>query len=176
MEAIEAILDDPAKLSQLDLEIFNSDIFLQNQRDINSGNKILTLFKVRDELYSRFKDKRLPHRELTSEEKFHLLTGESSKSFYVNKMVTGTVSRWVVSSLGLNLGSNLSFRFIYKPVDPERKDVADPERVPDAEDQWMCPFCKKKDFFELSQVWSHFDATDECKTTHLTLLVLKTIF
>ena len=93
MEAIEAILDDPQKLSQLDLEIFNSDIFLQNQRDINSGNKILTLFKVRDELYSRFKDKRLPHRELTSEEKFHLLTGESSKSFYVNKMVTGTVSR-----------------------------------------------------------------------------------
>jgi len=40
-------------------------------------------------------------------------------------------------------------------------DVADPERVPDAEDQWMCPFCKKKDFYELSQVWSHFDATDE---------------
>ena len=71
---------------------------------------------------------------------------------------------------GLDLSSNLSFRFIYKPVDPERKDVADPERVPDAEDQWMCPFCKKKDFFELSQVWSHFDATDECKITHLTLL------
>ena len=93
MEAIESILDDPAKLSQLDLEIFNSDIFLQNQRDINSGNKILTLFKVRDELYSRFKDKRLQHRELTSEERFHLLTGESSKSFYENKMITGTVSR-----------------------------------------------------------------------------------
>ena len=67
----------------------------------------------------------------------------------------------------LDLSSNLSFRFIYKPVDPERKDVADPERVPDAEDQWMCPFCKKKDFFELSQVWSHFDATDECKNTHI---------
>ena len=50
-------------------------------------------------------------------------------------------------------------------MDPERKDVADPERVPDAEDQWMCPFCKKKDFYELSQVWSHFDATDECKSS-----------
>ena len=48
-------------------------------------------------------------------------------------------------------------------MDPEKKDVADPERVPNAEDQWMCPFCKKKDFYELSQVWSHFDATDECK-------------
>ena len=41
--------------------------------------------------------------------------------------------------------------------------MANPERVEGSEDQWMCPFCKKKDFFELSQVWSHFDATDSCE-------------
>ena len=41
--------------------------------------------------------------------------------------------------------------------------MANPERVEGREDQWMCPFCKQKDFYELSQVWSHFDATDQCK-------------
>ena len=41
--------------------------------------------------------------------------------------------------------------------------MANPERVEGREDQWMCPFCKKKDFYELSQVWSHFDATDPRK-------------
>ena len=41
--------------------------------------------------------------------------------------------------------------------------MANPERVENRDDQWMCPFCKKKDFYELSQVWSHFDATDPCK-------------
>ena len=55
MEAIENILDDPEKLKNLDLEVFNSDIFLQNQRDFYSGNKILTLYNVRDELFCRFK-------------------------------------------------------------------------------------------------------------------------
>ena len=95
MDAIESILDDPHKLDILDLEIFNLDIFMQNKRDINSGNKVLTLYNVREELYSRFKDKRAPHRSLTAEERFYLITGENKKSFYVNKLVTGTVQRSV---------------------------------------------------------------------------------
>ena len=55
------------------------------------------------------------------------------------------------------------YRFKYKAIEQDKKDMANPERVEGSEDQWMCPFCKKKDFFELSQVWSHFDATDSCK-------------
>jgi len=55
---------------------------------------------------------------------------------------------------------NGAFRFKHKAVDQSRKDEATPLRVDGTDDQWMCPFCKKKEFYELSQVWSHFDATD----------------
>ena len=64
------------------------------------------------------------------------------------------------------------YRFKYKAIEQDKKDMANPERVEGSEDQWMCPFCKKKDFFELSQVWSHFDATDSCKFLLLSSITL----
>ena len=54
--------------------------------------------------------------------------------------------------------------------------MANPERLEGSEDQWMCPFCKKKDFFELSQVWSHFDATDLCKSFSIKNAVPEQVF
>lgn len=33
------------KLKSLDLEVFNSDIYQQNVRDLSSGNKIMTLYQ-----------------------------------------------------------------------------------------------------------------------------------
>ena len=44
-KAIEQILEEPNKLKSLDLEVFNSDIYQQNVRDLSSGNKIMTLYQ-----------------------------------------------------------------------------------------------------------------------------------
>ena len=44
-KAIEQVLENPAVLKGLDLEVFNSDIFTQNARDLSSGNKIMTLYQ-----------------------------------------------------------------------------------------------------------------------------------
>ena len=51
------------------------------------------LNSVREELTKCFKELRKAHRELSAQEKFYLVTGENEKSFYENKLVTGTVSR-----------------------------------------------------------------------------------
>ena len=71
---------------------------------------------------------------------------------------------------------NTFSRFKYKAIEQDKKDMANPERVEGSEDQWMCPFCKKKDFFELSQVWSHFDATDLCKSFSIKNAVPEQVF
>jgi len=47
---------------------------------------------------------------------------------------------------------------MYKDVKEDDRDTAEPQRIPDRNDVWMCPFCKRKDFYELNQVWNHFDA------------------
>lgn len=39
----------------------------------------------------------------------------------------------------------------------EQLDEANPVRNEET-GLWQCPFCQKKDFPELSEVWSHFDA------------------
>ena len=44
-KAIEQVLENPAVLKGLDLEVFNSDIFTQNARDLSSRNKIMTLYQ-----------------------------------------------------------------------------------------------------------------------------------
>jgi len=44
----------------------------------------------------------------------------------------------------------------------QNDDLRDPERV-EGTDCWRCPWCKRKDFTELSQVWTHFDTLDNCK-------------
>ena len=54
---------------------------------------------------------------------------------------------------------------MYKTVNEELRDTAEPQRIPGRDDVWMCPFCKRKDFFELNQVWNHFDAVGLGKLT-----------
>jgi len=45
------------------------------------GNKGITLYDIRNELNSPYKDLRTPHRPPTSEEKFEMITKESLSSF-----------------------------------------------------------------------------------------------
>ena len=57
------------------------------------------------------------------------------------------------------------FRFKYREVSEQDIDVADPKRPmlengEKSDTYWMCPFCKRKDFTELKDVWEHFDGSN----------------
>jgi len=96
-EAIEKVLQDPGLLDGLDLESFNADLISLNVETGNyMSNKIYTLYQIKQELSHRFKDKRLPPVPLQCDEKFYLLTGENRQSIHLNKLVTGTVARYVL--------------------------------------------------------------------------------
>lgn len=136
--ALEEILESPERLKDLDLDAFAVELERQG-----FGNKSITLYDIRAELNSLYKDFRIPYRSANSEELFDMLTKETPESFYVGKMVLATVA-------------GISHR---KPQG-EQLDQANPVRNDDT-GNWQCPFCLKDDFPELSEVWNHFDA-GEC--------------
>lgn len=133
--ALEEILENPERLKDLDLDAFAVELERQG-----FGNKSITLYDIRSELNSLYKDFRIPYRSANSEELFDMLTKETPESFYVGKMVLATVA-------------GISHR---KPQG-EQLDQANPVRNDDT-GNWQCPFCLKDDFPELSEVWNHFDA------------------
>lgn len=133
--ALEEILESPERLKDLDLDAFAVELERQG-----FGNKSITLYDIRSELNSLYKDFRTPYRSPNSEELFDMLTKETPESFYVGKMVLVTVA-------------GISHR---KPQG-EQLDQANPVRNDDT-GNWQCPFCLKDDFPELSEVWNHFDA------------------
>ncbi|XP_023303515.2 transcription elongation factor SPT6 [Lucilia cuprina] len=133
--ALEEILESPERLKDLDLDAFAVELERQG-----FGNKSITLYDIRSELNSLYKDFRAPYRSPNSEELFDMLTKETPESFYVGKMVLATVA-------------GISHR---KPQG-EQLDQANPVRN-DETGNWQCPFCLKDDFPELSEVWNHFDA------------------
>ncbi|XP_055909198.1 transcription elongation factor SPT6 [Eupeodes corollae] len=133
--ALEEILESPERLKDLDLDAFAEELERQG-----FGNKSITLYDIRAELNSRYKDLRVPFRSANAEELFDMLTKETPESFYVGKMLLATVS-------------GISHR---KPQG-EQLDQANPVRN-DETGHWQCPFCLKDDFPELSEVWNHFDA------------------
>ncbi|XP_045447974.1 transcription elongation factor SPT6 [Melitaea cinxia] len=133
--ALEEILEAPERLKDLDLDAFAEELERQG-----FGNKSITLYDIRAELNSRYKDLRVPYRSPTAEELFDMLTKESPETFYVGKMVLATV-------IGIT----------HRKPQREMLDQANPVRN-DETGLWECPFCHKNDFPELSEVWNHFDA------------------
>ncbi|XP_044731246.1 transcription elongation factor SPT6 isoform X2 [Chrysoperla carnea] len=133
--ALEEILEAPERLKDLDLDAFAEELERQG-----FGNKSITLYDIRSELNSRYKDMREPYTSPNPEELFDMLTKESPETFYIGKMCMVTVT-------------GISRR---KPQG-EQLDQANPVRN-DETGLWQCPFCLKNDFPELSEVWNHFDA------------------
>ena len=56
------------------------------------GNKTITLYDIRSELNSRYKDLRTTWQPLNSKEMFDVLTEETAESFYVGKLVLVNIS------------------------------------------------------------------------------------
>ncbi|CAG9102905.1 hypothetical protein JYU34_005682 [Plutella xylostella] len=132
--ALEEILEAPERLKDLDLDAFAEELERQG-----FGNKSITLYDIRAELNSRYKDLRVPYRSPTPEELFDMLTKETPDTLYVGKMVLATV-------IGIS----------HRKPQREMLDQANPVRN-DETGLWECPFCHKNDFPELSEVWQHFD-------------------
>lgn len=139
--ALEEILENPERLKDLDLDAFAIELDRQG-----FGNKAITLYDIREELECRYRDRRVPYEPPKKDVLFDMLTKESAETFYHGKMISATVT-------------GISHR---KPSS-DQLDKANPER--DAETGlWQCPFCVKKDFLQLSDVWEHFD-NENCPGT-----------
>ncbi|XP_054155049.1 transcription elongation factor SPT6-like [Oppia nitens] len=134
-QALEEIIENPEKLKDLDLDAFAEELNRQGM-----GLKTITLYDIRSELSNRYKDHRIPYRPPNAEEIFKMLTGETHDSFYTGKLVMGRV-----------------LRVARRKPKSDQLDQANPVRN-DETGLWMCPFCSKSDFPELSDVWNHFDA------------------
>ncbi|EDO33602.1 predicted protein [Nematostella vectensis] len=132
--ALEEILEAPDRLKDLDLDAFAEELERQNY-----GNKRITLYDIRDELFGRYAERRVPFRPLSVEDRFKVLTGETSETLYVGKMVMCTVTG-----------------FAFRKPSHDMVDQANPEKVEDT-GLWQCPFCLKNDYPELSEVWTHLD-------------------
>ncbi|PIK37488.1 putative transcription elongation factor SPT6 [Apostichopus japonicus] len=128
-EALEEILDNPDKLKDLDLDAFAEELKRQGY-----GNKSITLYDIRAELNSRYKDFRISFRAPSPEETFSLLTKETPETFYRGKMMVVRV---------LTIARR-------KPR-TDQLEQANPIRDDDT-GYWQCPFCLRSDFPELSEV------------------------
>lgn len=133
--ALEEILESPERLKDLDLDAFAVELERQG-----FGNKSITLYDIRAELNSRYKDLRTHFYSASPEELFDILTKETPTSFYVGKMILANVTG-----------------FSHRKPQGEQLDQANPVRNDDT-GLWQCPFCLCNDFPELSEVWNHFDA------------------
>ncbi|XP_058451716.1 transcription elongation factor SPT6 [Malaya genurostris] len=136
--ALEEILESPERLKDLDLDAFAVELERQG-----FGNKSITLYDIRAELNSRYKDLRTPFRTLTPEELFDHLTKETPETLYVGRIMLATV-------IGIS----------HRKPQGDQLDQANPVRN-DETGLWQCPFCMQNEFPELSEVWNHFDA-GEC--------------
>ncbi|GIX74854.1 transcription elongation factor SPT6 [Caerostris extrusa] len=133
--ALEEILENPEKLKDLDLDAFAEELERQGY-----GNKSITLYDIRAELNHRYKDLRTPYKPPNGEEIFNMLTKEVPETFYIGKMIFVTVT-------------GIARRKARK----DQLENANPIRNEESR-LWQCPFCLRKDFPELSDVWSHFDS------------------
>ncbi|XP_034489679.1 transcription elongation factor SPT6 isoform X2 [Drosophila innubila] len=132
--ALEEILESPERLKDLDLDAFAVELERQG-----FGSKSITLYDIRNELSSLYKDYRCAYVKPSAEELFDMLTKETPDSFYVGKCVTAMVTG-----------------FTYRRPQGDQLDNANPVRIEES-GSWQCPFCHKDDFPELSDVWNHFD-------------------
>ncbi|XP_037068025.1 LOW QUALITY PROTEIN: transcription elongation factor SPT6-like, partial [Pollicipes pollicipes] len=136
--ALEEIIDNPERLKDLDLDAFAEELERQGL-----GNRSITLYDIRAELNDRYKDLRTPYMSPDPLELFNMLTKETPDTLYKGKLLLSTVTG-----------------FTRRKPKPEQMNQDNPVRDTDT-GLWQCPFCLKKDFPELSEVWSHFD-TNAC--------------
>lgn len=138
-DAIDKILEDPARLDDLDLAAFARELDeVQNQ-----GKKAFTLSSIREEFQCRYRDHRESYKAPSQEEIFEMLTKETTQTFYNGKLITCQV-----------------VQIPRKKPSPAQLDMANPVKI-DETNFWRCPFCQRSDFQDLTVVWNHFD-TDDC--------------
>lgn len=137
--AIDAILEHPERLDDLDLNAFAKEL---DERQ-NLGRKGYTLQSIREEFQCRYKDYREPYKQPTQDEIFAMLTKETPQTFYNGKLITCQV-----------------IAIPRKKPGNAQLDMANPVKI-DETNLWRCPFCMRSDFQDLSVVWNHFD-TDDC--------------
>ncbi|KAI8507404.1 Transcription elongation factor SPT6 [Branchiostoma belcheri] len=135
--ALEEILETPERLKDLDLDAFAEELERQG-----FGNKSITLYDIRAELNSMYKDLRTPFRSPTVEEKFNMLTKETPETFYIGKLVQCRVTG-----------------IAHRRPQGDQLDQANPVRSEET-GLWRCPFCQRDTFPELSEVWNHFDSSE----------------
>jgi transcription elongation factor SPT6 len=110
------------------------DAFAEELERQGYGNKRTTLYDIRDELFGRYKDRRPPYREMSVDERFRLLTGETRETLHYGKLVSCIVTG-----------------FAYRKPNRDRLDSADPVKD-DETGLWQCPFCTNNTFADLSEV------------------------
>lgn len=137
-QALEEILDSPERLRDLDLDAFAEELRRQDH-----GDKHITLYDIRAELNHRYKDLRIPYSSPNSEERFHMVTKETPETFHIGRLIESTV-----------------LDVTRRRPRSEQLENANPTRDENS-GYWLCPFCMQANFYELSDVWSHFDQ-QEC--------------
>ena len=117
----------------------DSPPFLSLSHPQDYGDKRITLYDIRDELSSPYKERRTPYTPLSGEEKFILVTGETPDSLYEGKLVTCTV---------VGIVRRKTLREVLDRANPIKN-----ERTL----LWQCPFCLQSDFRDLSLVSGSID-------------------
>lgn len=127
--ALEEIIQDPSRLRELDLDAFADELARQDH-----GDKHITLYDIRKELYKRYNDYRDPFEPPTPEQIFSMITHETPETMHKGSIVECQVID-VVSR---------------RPTQ-EQIDSANP--VKDNETGlWTCPFCRCEGMANLSDV------------------------
>jgi transcription elongation factor SPT6 len=137
--AVEDILRQPEKLEELNLDAFAEELERQG-----FGNKQITLYDIRDELNNMYGEKREPYSGPTDVDIFDITNKETPDTFYVGKLMMARVTG-----------------FYYVLPKPEEMDCAQPQKN-DLTGMFVCQFCGRDDFPELTEVWNHFDAENDC--------------
>lgn len=121
-------MESPERLRDLDLDAFAEELERQG-----FGNKRITLYDIRDELFGRYKDRRPPYREMSVDDRFRLLTGETRETLFYGKLITCVVSG-----------------FAYRKPNRERLENVDPKKDEET-GLWQCPFCGNNTFADLGE-------------------------
>ena len=103
------------------------------------GETLFYMIKAANEFCDPFSDNRTPRSEPQGPRLFELTTGESYKTLYPGKLVTGVVSRF----------------FKRPPRESELENADAPEKNAD-DHKWKCKFCGIC-FDELPELWAHLD-------------------
>lgn len=78
--SLQEILDTPERLRDLDLEAFSVELERQGY-----GQKLTTLYDIRAELNSRYKDTRAAFKPCELVERFNMLTKETPATLYIGE-------------------------------------------------------------------------------------------